>query len=57
MSNNDRAVILHRLADLVDQHNLILAQIESLDVGKPLAQPTGFDVPNCAQTLRYYADL
>ena len=57
MSNNDRAVILHRLADLVDQHTAILAQIESLDVGKPLAQPTSFDVPNCAQTLRYYADL
>ena len=57
MSNNDRAVILHRLADLVDQHTAILAQIESLDLGKPLAQPTGFDVPNCAQTLRYYADL
>lgn len=57
MSNDDRAVILHRMADLVDQHTAILAQIESLDVGKPLAQPTGFDVPNCAQTLRYYADL
>jgi acyl-CoA reductase-like NAD-dependent aldehyde dehydrogenase len=57
MPNNDRAVILHRLADLVDQHTPILAQIESLDVGKPLAQPTAFDVPNCAQTLRYYADL
>ena len=57
MSNNNRAVILHRLADLVDQHTAILAQIESLDVGKPLGQPTGFDVPNCAQTLRYYADL
>jgi aldehyde dehydrogenase (NAD+) len=57
MSNNDRAVILHRLADMVDRHTAILAQIESLDVGKPLAQPTGFDVPNCAQTLRYYADL
>lgn len=57
MPSNDRAVILHRLADLVDQHTAILAQIESLDVGKPLAQPTGFDVPFCAQTLRYYADL
>jgi aldehyde dehydrogenase (NAD+) len=57
LSNNDRAVILHRLADLVDQHTPILAQLESLDVGKPLAQPSGFDVPNCAQTLRYYADL
>jgi acyl-CoA reductase-like NAD-dependent aldehyde dehydrogenase len=57
MPANDRAVILHRLADLLDKHTAILAHIESLDVGKPLAQPTAFDVPNCAQTLRYYADL
>ncbi len=54
---NDRAVILHRLADLVDKHRAELAQLESLDVGKPVAQPTAFDVPNVAQTLRYYADL
>ena len=57
MPSNDRAVILHRLADLIDKHSSTLAQLESLDVGKPLAQPTAFDVPNCAQTLRYYADL
>ena len=54
---NDRAVVLHRLADLIDKHRDILAQIESLDVGKPFAQAAGFDVPFAAQTLRYYADL
>lgn len=53
----DRAVILHRLADLVDKHREILAQIESLDVGKPLFQARDNDVPSVAQTLRYYADL
>ncbi|MCC6680716.1 MAG: aldehyde dehydrogenase family protein [Phycisphaeraceae bacterium] len=53
MPNNDRAVILHRLADLVDEHLEPLAQIESLDVGKPLGQAKGFDIPNVAQTLRY----
>ena len=36
LPNNDRAVYLHRLADLVDKRREILAQIESLDVGKPL---------------------
>ncbi len=54
---NDRAVILHRLADLIEKHRDVLGQIESLDVGKPLAQAAGFDVPFAAQTLRYYADL
>lgn len=57
MPINDRAVILHRLADLVDKRCEILAQLESLDVGKPLAQAMAFDIPNVAQSLRYYADL
>jgi acyl-CoA reductase-like NAD-dependent aldehyde dehydrogenase len=57
MPANDRAVVLHRFADLVDKHRETLVQIESLDVGKPLAQAAGFDIPNVAQTLRYYADL
>lgn len=57
MAANDRAVILHRLAYLVDRHREILAQIESLDVGKPFRQAMDNDVPNVAKTLRYYADL
>jgi len=54
---NDRAVLLHRLADLVDRDREILAQIEALDVGKPLGAATTVDIPNVAQTLRYFADL
>ena len=57
MPVTDRAALLHRLADLVDENRPVLAQLESLDVGKPLAQADGFDVPNVAQTLRWYADL
>jgi len=57
MTVSARAVLLHRLADLVDQHRAILAQLESLDVGKPLPQAAGFDIPNVAQSLRWYADL
>jgi acyl-CoA reductase-like NAD-dependent aldehyde dehydrogenase len=57
MPANDRAVLLHRLADLIDKHAGIIAQIESLDVGKPIPAAAGFDIPHAAQTLRYYADL
>jgi aldehyde dehydrogenase (NAD+) len=57
MPVNDRAVILHRLADLITKRQEIIAQIESLDVGKPRSQAAGFDVPHAAQTFRYYADL
>lgn len=54
---NDRAVYLHRLADLIDQRREIIAQIESLDVGKPYAAALNGDVPNVSATLRYFADL
>jgi len=54
---NDRAVLLHRLADLVEQRLDTLAQLEALDVGKPLDAARTIDIPNVAQTLRYYADL
>ncbi len=54
---NDRAVLLHRLADVVERHREVLAQLEALDVGKPLAAAQQIDVPNLAQTLRYFADL
>ncbi|MET4488996.1 aldehyde dehydrogenase family protein [Bradyrhizobium sp. LA7.1] len=57
MPAKDRAVLLHRLADLIDQHTPLLAEIESKDVGKPRAQASAFDIPHAAQTFRYYADL
>ncbi len=57
MPANDRAVILHRIADLIDRDQEVLAQIESLDVGKPLAQAKSFEIPSAARTIRYYADL
>lgn len=57
MPANDRAAIMHRLADLIDKHSELLARIESRDVGKPVSQALGFDVPHSAKTFRYYADL
>ena len=57
MSAQERAAILNKLADLIDQNLEILVQIESLDVGKPAAHARAFDIPNVAQSFRYYADL
>jgi acyl-CoA reductase-like NAD-dependent aldehyde dehydrogenase len=57
MPANDRAVRLHRLADLIEQRVSLISEIESLDVGKPRAQASAFDVPHAARTFRYYADL
>lgn len=57
MPAEERARILHRLADLMDEHIDVLSELESRDVGKPKGQASAFDIPHSAQTFRYYADL
>jgi acyl-CoA reductase-like NAD-dependent aldehyde dehydrogenase len=51
----ERGRLLLRLADLVERDTDTLAQIEALDVGKPVGQPAMLDVPNAVATLRYFA--
>jgi len=43
------------LADLVDAHADELAELEAVDNGKPLTIARGFDIPRCAEILRYMA--
>ena len=57
MPANDRAVLLHRLADAIDKHTEEIARLESLDVGKPLNAARNFDVPFASQAYRYFADI
>lgn len=57
LSVQERAVMLHRLADAIDANIDVLSQLESLDVGKPIDNARGFDVPFGSECLRYFADL
>jgi aldehyde dehydrogenase (NAD+) len=56
MRPEDRATYLERLAGLIEQHAGSIAEIESRDVGKPLAHAMS-DVANFSATMRYYSDL
>jgi acyl-CoA reductase-like NAD-dependent aldehyde dehydrogenase len=56
MPPNERGAHLQRLADAVEKHKPIIAQIESLDAGKILGQAAG-DVQNFTDTLRYFTDM
>ena len=55
MTPSERGRLLMRLADAVETHADELAQLESLDNGKPVAVARGADVPLAADCLRYYA--
>jgi phenylacetaldehyde dehydrogenase len=50
-----RAKALWKLADLIDQHGDELAMLETLNVGKPISQSRSIDIPNVAETFRYFA--
>jgi 1-pyrroline dehydrogenase len=50
----ERAELLLKLADVIDEHTEELAQIESQNVGKPLAAARD-EMPVCADNLRFFA--
>jgi len=50
-----RAALMLRLAELIDTHADELAELESLDTGKPVKLAKIVDVGKAAEHLRYYA--
>ncbi len=55
MSPSDRGRLLWKLADLVDKHHEELAELETLDNGKPVFFSRIVDVPTVSDAFRYYA--
>jgi acyl-CoA reductase-like NAD-dependent aldehyde dehydrogenase len=55
MGPHQRARLMFKIADLIETHADELAELESLDNGKPLSFSRGFDIPASAETFRYYA--
>jgi phenylacetaldehyde dehydrogenase len=50
-----RERMIMRLADLIEANIDELAELESIDNGKPKTASAGFDLPTCVATLRYMA--
>jgi acyl-CoA reductase-like NAD-dependent aldehyde dehydrogenase len=56
-SPKDRKRVLLRLSELIRRDREQLALLESLDVGKPIRDTLSVDVPSCATTFQWYAEL
>jgi len=52
----ERMDILYRFADLVDEHAERLAVLETLDMGKPIADVVAEDLPAVISTIRFMAE-
>uniref|UniRef100_A0A673XBH8 aldehyde dehydrogenase (NAD(+)) n=1 Tax=Salmo trutta TaxID=8032 RepID=A0A673XBH8_SALTR len=55
MDASDRGLLLSRLADAIERDTAYLAELETLDNGKPYAVSYSVDVPMVVKCLRYCA--
>ena len=55
MTGEERGRLLWKLADLIDAHTTELAELETLDNGKPIRVSSKGDVPATSRHFRYYA--
>ncbi|MDM5194551.1 aldehyde dehydrogenase DhaS [Bacillus hominis] len=55
MSTAERSRLMYKLADLMEEHKEELAQLETLDNGKPIRETMAADVPLAIEHMRYYA--
>ncbi|XP_061529667.1 aldehyde dehydrogenase, mitochondrial-like isoform X1 [Phycodurus eques] len=55
MDASHRGLLLSRLADAIERDSAYLAELETLDNGKPYAVSYTVDLPNVVKCLRYYA--
>ncbi|TFL05689.1 NAD-aldehyde dehydrogenase [Pterulicium gracile] len=51
----ERSRLIHKLADLIERDAQALAELETLNNGKPLKVARDFDIADSVQCLRYYA--
>ncbi|KAA8998428.1 aldehyde dehydrogenase family protein [Affinibrenneria salicis] len=56
MAPQQRAVVIKRLAALMQTHQDQLALIDTLDMGKPIAESAGFDIPQAIAAFQHAAE-
>lgn len=56
MSAEGRRALLHRFAELVERDAEELALLDTRDMGKPIRESRGMDLPRVARNLRFFAD-
>ena len=53
----ERAAVLNKIADIIDENAGFLATVETMDNGKPIRETTGADIPLAADHFRYFAGV
>ncbi len=54
---SERAKLLNKIADIIDENKEHLAKVESMDNGKPIRETLNVDIPFAAEHFRYFAGV
>ncbi|MCC7059658.1 MAG: aldehyde dehydrogenase family protein, partial [Burkholderiaceae bacterium] len=54
MDGAERGRLLYRLAELMERDKDYIAMLETLNLGRPLMEPTVLDLPMAIGTVRYF---
>lgn len=53
----ERAAILNKIADIIDENTELFVLQETLDNGKPIRETRAADIPLAADHFRYFAGV
>lgn len=53
----ERAAVLNKIADIIDENAEYLATVETIDNGKPIRETLGADIPLASDHFRYFAGV
>jgi len=56
MAPRDRMAVMYRWAELISENGAELALMDTIDMGKPIADMVGVDIPMCVETIQYFAE-
>lgn len=56
-TKSQRAKILNKIADKIEENKEFLAMVETLDNGKPIRETLNVDIPEAANHFRYFAGV
>lgn len=56
MTTNDRIAVIRRIGDIILERKDELAQLESLDTGKPFSLSNSLDIPRSAYNFHFFSD-
>jgi aminomuconate-semialdehyde/2-hydroxymuconate-6-semialdehyde dehydrogenase len=56
MTTHDRIAVIRRIGDIILERKEELAQLESLDTGKPYTLSSSLDIPRAAYNFHFFAD-